>query len=83
MSCSECHILQYSHSENKEKIEGMGISSSQKTYVANCGQRWWSYNKHYNLWSKIDDDETWENVKTGCKIPVSIGNPSKNIEGFV
>lgn len=39
-----------------------------------CGQKWWCYNGHCCLWSKIYDNLTWENILQDCKYPVSI-NP--------
>lgn len=59
-------------------------SIHDRTYTCTCGQRWWQMNSYYNLWSRIDDDATWQNVLEGCPRVVSIGrgrNPSRNLDG--
>jgi hypothetical protein len=51
------------------------------TYICiACYQKWWCYNSLLDLWSEVDDDATWKNILKGCLIPVSIGNPSKNVD---
>ena len=58
--------------------EELRVTYEVPVYVCpTCGQRWWCYNTHYDLWGKVDDDATWENIKHGCPCPVSIGDPSR------
>lgn len=53
--------------------------NGQKTCICSCGQWWWCYNDHFDLWTRVDDKATWENIQGGCRHPVSIGMPAKNL----
>ena len=56
----------------------VGYENSQ-FFTCNCGQKWWQHNASLHLWSTVDDAETITNIKSGCRRPVSIGNPSMNL----
>ena len=76
MTCIKCEDIIHSYN-GKPFFPPEG--SKHETFTCNCGQRWWRYNNYYGLWTTIDDDETWKNVKGGCKYPISIGTPAKNL----
>lgn len=79
-SCPICEKAQGSYDE-KPFLPPRG-TVHDGTFVCTCGQRWWQYNDHFHLWSKIDskDDETWRNVQGGCREgPVAIGGTSVNL----
>lgn len=80
MACEECEErIGHSFDKNPFISMGPGRVSDDAFICPLCGQRWWRYNNVYCLWSPIDDDATWENVLSGCKSPVAIGNPSRNV----
>ena len=76
MACPLCKKIEHSFSL-KPFIPPKGLTHD--TYVCPCGQRWWRYNGHYHLWSRIDDDATWQNILNGCQTVIAIGNPSRNV----
>jgi hypothetical protein len=80
MACKDCENIANSY-DGKPFIPPGGLTN--ETYKCGCGQRWWRYNDYYHLWSKIDDDKTWQNVRTGCQEVVSIGSTSTNLSNLV
>lgn len=76
MTCSLCNDFKYS---KKPPQDGRSYNNGQITYVCNCGQRWYCYNDHFNLWSVVNDNVTWNNILGGCSHPVAVGTTSKNL----
>lgn len=81
MSCPKCEKVELSHKE-KPFVPPDGYEPNVTYVCPICGQRWWCYNDYYCLWSKINDDLSWENVRNGCPLPVAIGNPSAIVPGY-
>lgn len=78
MPCSRCQSAQHSYS--KRPFHPPSGSIHDNTFICNyCRQKWWQYNTHYHLWSTVDDNATFNNIRRGCLEPVAIGNPSRNL----
>ena len=77
MACSRCRDAEHSYSEKPFRPPGGSVHD--RTFTCSCGQRWWQYNDYYHLWSTVNDDATFNNIKGGCPEPVEIGNPSRNL----
>lgn len=45
-----------------------------------CGQKWWAYNDHFDLWTTVDDMETFKNILDGCPEPVIISRPAETMK---
>jgi hypothetical protein len=85
--CPICELLEGSYDEKPFvplilPPRLMGNIISQDVYICVCGQKWWRYNSYYQLWLRVDDEETWKNILKGCKNPVAIGRTiaSKNLD---
>ncbi len=75
MACNAC--------ENKDWDGDRDVPVGEEQYVCwCCQQRWWSYNTHYNLWTTVDDDFTWDVLRHGVDIPISIGKPASVLPGY-
>ena len=74
MACRRCEMIEHSHSDNPF-IPPQGKFS--RFYTCSCGQKWWCFNLVFNLWGKVNDDATWENVSEGCPRVVSVGSVVK------
>lgn len=51
----------------------------EKTHVCtntDCNQKWWQYNVPNHWWSPVNDEETWERIKSGKENHIIIGVPS-------
>jgi len=80
MACKECRHIGDSSKDKPFINNGPGRVKADAFICPCCGQKWWRHNGHFNRWSKIDDEETWKNVLSGCSFAaVSIGATSHNV----
>lgn len=80
MACPFCEKEKY-----KDGLKFLGYKEVDTRGVLKkcprCKQVWWCYNKHYGLWTTVDDEATIKNIKQGCPQPVSIGRPAQMLPG--
>ncbi|OHA80085.1 MAG: hypothetical protein A2675_01085 [Candidatus Yonathbacteria bacterium RIFCSPHIGHO2_01_FULL_51_10] len=55
------------------------VTDETVTWSCSCRQRWWCFNTYHNLWTTVDDKDTWDNILRGCREPVAIGFPARNV----